>query len=57
MCEPTTIAIAMAAGSAMQAYGQYQAGKNEAKMIKATAQNNANISEYNAKVSDVNADL
>lgn len=46
MCEPTTIAlIAMAAGTAVNTYGQYQQGQAE----KDAARYNAKMAEYGAQ--------
>lgn len=55
MCSPTLAITAIT--TVVSAYGQKQAADAEAKAITRTAENNQKIQEYNAKVSDVNADI
>lgn len=52
MCEPTTMAMMMAAQFAMSAYGQYQQGRAQAAQqnyIAAQNEENAKVAEWQAK--------
>nr|BDD45114.1 hypothetical protein 4 [bacterium] len=49
MCDPVSVGVTMMAATAVSAYGQYKAGKQQAQVIEANAQNEAGIAEYNAQ--------